>query len=354
MAPDATRVAQSGAGMSNSIRLSVLDLGTIPHGSTPKVGLREMIRAAQSAEVLGYERYWVAEHHATNTCSSAVPIAMSAVASATSRIRVGSGALLLLNHSPYVVAEQFGTLSALYSARIDLGLGRSVGAGPVASLVVRDSTQPVQFGDFDRRLDDLIGHFDGTFRRDGHLVPALPGVNDQPEIWLLGSSVSAAENAGSRGLRYAHAHHFDGASSGEALDAYRVSFRPSAALAKPYCAVSAVAAVGDTDREALRIARPHFVTRVYASRGRPGITPDDSAAAEFQFSSTDVSDLAEFADRQMICRREHVAQRILRLQAQFGMDELIVLPIATSTHQRIDTLRAVAQSNNDLKDSLTT
>src|SRR5262245_43009170 len=192
------------------IPLSVLDLAIVAEGSEPGQALRNSVELARHVERLGYRRHWVAEHHNMPGIASAAPAVLAAeLAASTSEIRVGSGGVMLPNHSPLVVAEQFGTLEGLHPGRIDLGIGRAPGTDPVTAALLRRGPDPIDVEDFPRHLTELLAFFDGPVRANGYgAITATPGAGLRPEVWLLGSSDYSAQAAGMLGLPFSFAHHF--------------------------------------------------------------------------------------------------------------------------------------------------
>ncbi len=242
-----------------NVPLSVLDLAPIPEGGTASGALRATIELAQRAEELGYQRFWVAEHHnMPGIASSAPPVLIGHLADATSRIRVGSGGVMLPNHVSLVVAEQFGMLEALHPGRIDLGIGRAPGTDQVTAAALRRSPEGLSADDFPEQLGELIGFFSGEWP-DGHpyaAITAVPGQGNSPSMWLLGSSGYSAQVAGLLGLPFAFAHHFSAANTLPALALYRDRFRPSGTLQRPHAMIAAAVICADTDERAQFLAGP--------------------------------------------------------------------------------------------------
>lgn len=253
------------------IPFSVLDLSPIAEGSTASDALRNSRELAQHAERLGYKRYWLAEHHnMPGIASAATAVVIGHVAGGTETIRVGSGGIMLPNHSPLVIAEQFGTLEALYPGRIDLGLGRAPGTDPFTTRALRRvataaaDTFPDDVAELQKYLGDI-----GSDER----VRAIPGAGSRVPIWLLGSSTFSAQLAAAMGLPFAFASHFAPADLMSALRLYRNLFRPSAQLEKPYAMIAVNVIAADTDEE----ARFQFTSLQQAftllRRGKPGKVP---------------------------------------------------------------------------------
>ncbi|RFU60567.1 LLM class flavin-dependent oxidoreductase [Peribacillus glennii] len=238
----------------SDIPFSVLDLSPITEGSTPADSFRNTLELAQLAEKLGYNRYWLAEHHNMPfIASSATSVVIGHVAAGTSKIRLGSGGIMLPNHAPLVIAEQFGTLESLYPGRIDLGLGRAPGTDQLTARALRRDLRSTG-DDFPEQLAELRGYFDPALRQGNNHVKAVPGEGLNIPIWLLGSSGFSAQLAGELGLPFAFASHFSPHNTKPALELYRRSFKPSASLEKPYAMVGLNIIAADTDEEAQRLA----------------------------------------------------------------------------------------------------
>lgn len=235
------------------IPFSVLDLSPITVGSTPADSLRNTLELAQFAEKLGYNRYWLAEHHNMPfIASSATSVVIAHVAAGTSKIRVGSGGIMLPNHAPLVIAEQFGTLESLFPGRIDLGLGRAPGTDQRTARALRRDMRSTG-DDFPEQLAELRGYFDPSLGQ-GNPIKAIPGEGLNIPIWLLGSSGFSAQLAGELGLPFAFASHFSPLNTMGALQLYRNAFKPSKVLDKPYAMVGLNVIAAETDKEAQYLA----------------------------------------------------------------------------------------------------
>jgi luciferase family oxidoreductase group 1 len=238
----------------NDIPFSVLDLSPITAGSTPADSFGRTLELAQLAEKLGYNRYWLAEHHNMPfIASSATSVVIGHVAAGTSKIRVGSGGIMLPNHAPLVIAEQFGTLESLYPGRIDLGLGRAPGTDQLTARALRRDLRSTG-DDFPEQLAELRGYFNPALVQGKKHVKAVPGEGLNIPIWLLGSSGYSAQLAGELGLPFAFASHFSPHNTLPALELYRRSFKPSKVLDKPYAMVGLNVIAAETDEEAQRLA----------------------------------------------------------------------------------------------------
>ena len=248
------------------IPLSILDLAPIRLGSDAAAAFHTMRAQARHAEKLGFRRYWIAEHHnMAGIGSAATSVLIAHVAEATEKIRVGSGGIMLPNHAPLVIAEQFGTLESLYPGRIDLGLGRA----PGTDLVTVRALRRERIGS-DRQFPRDVLELQAYFRdpEPDQAVRAVPGAGLQVPIWLLGSSLFSAQLAAHLGLPYAFASHFAPALLADALHVYRTTFRPSEQLAQPYAMVGVNVAAADSDEEARRLFTSQQVQSIGMMRGR--------------------------------------------------------------------------------------
>nr|WP_183319743.1 LLM class flavin-dependent oxidoreductase [Flexivirga oryzae] len=271
-----------------AIPLSVLDLSPISAGRTASDALRETVALAQHTESLGYERFWVAEHHNLPSVASSSPVVMIAtVAAATERIRVGAGGIMLPNHAPLQVAETFRVLEALHPGRIDLGLGRAPGTDQLTAFALRRSKEALTADDFPQQYAELRAYVDG-FPEDHPFAPisAQPRDVPLPPIWILGSSMYGAQAAGVLGTNFAFAGHFGSVDPTDAFDAYRSSFQPNGRQDCPdephsMLAVSAIAA--ETPERARELERAAFLSTVRLRQNRPGPmpTPEEAAAHEW-------------------------------------------------------------------------
>jgi luciferase family oxidoreductase group 1 len=253
------------------IPLSILDLAPVAAGATPAQALRNSLDLAQHAERWGYRRYWVAEHHGMpGIASAATAVVIGYLAGGTSTIRVGAGGVMLPNHAPLVIAEQFGTLESLYPGRIDLGLGRAPGTDMATTRALRRDSKS-NGDDFPQAVEELQSYFAPTV--PGQRVRAIPGAGLHVPIWLLGSSLFSAQLAAARGLPFAFASHFAPAELMQAVQRYRSSFRPSAQLKHPYVALGINVFAADTDEAARRLFTSHQQAFVMLRRGAPGQIP---------------------------------------------------------------------------------
>jgi len=253
------------------ILFSILDLCPVPQGATPADAFRNSLDLARHAEQWGYHRYWLAEHHnMPGIASAATSVLIGHIAAGTKTIRVGSGGIMLPNHSPLVIAEQFGTLASLYPDRIDLGLGRAPGTDPLTARALRRN-HVESVDDFPRDVQELQHYFE--LASPGQKIRAVPGTGLTVPIWLLGSSLFSAQLAAALGLPFAFASHFAPGDLMQALNIYRSAFQPSAQFDRPYamCGITVIAA--DTDAEARRQFTSIQQSFINLRQGRPGQIP---------------------------------------------------------------------------------
>jgi luciferase family oxidoreductase group 1 len=251
-------------------QFSLLDLSPIPEGKTAADALAATVALARAAEGFGYHRYWLAEHHnMPGIASAATAVVIGQVAAATRTMRVGAGGIMLPNHAPLVIAEQFGTLATLFPDRIDLGLGRAPGTDMATARALRRH-MPSEDG-FPQDVQELISYFGEA--AEGQRVRAIPGEGTHVPVWILGSSLYGAELAAYLGLPYAFASHFAPAMLGDAIAIYRASFRPSARLKQPYVMLAAGVCAADTDAEAQYLRSSQILAFGRLLAGRPGKLP---------------------------------------------------------------------------------
>ena len=316
--------------------LGVLDTAPVPDGATPGDALRATTGLARRAEELGFGRYWVAEHHGMpGVASSSPPVLIEHIASATQSIRVGSGGVMLPNHSALVVAEQFGMLEALHPGRIDLGLGRAPGTDQATAQALHHGGPE----GFPRQLTDLLGFFSGEWpeQHPYQRVHAVPGEGAGPAVWLLGSSGYSAEVAGTLGLPFAFAHHFMPANTLPALDLYRRSFQPSPALPAPYSMIAAGVICADSEDQARFLAGASGLSFLRLRTGRPGRMPSPQEAADYPYSDRERVFIADRQSTQYIGTPDAVTAGLAELVKRTGVDELL---ITTQTFDPADRLRS--------------
>ncbi|WP_240157230.1 LLM class flavin-dependent oxidoreductase [Pseudonocardia broussonetiae] len=314
------------------VPLSVLDLVPVGSGSTPTAALRASTALVRRVEELGFLRYWVAEHHGMPGIASSSPAVLIAhLAAASSTIRVGSGGVMLPNHQPLVVAEQFGTLEALHPGRIDLGIGRAPGTDQRTARALRRGTGALGADDFPEALSELASYFRG----EGPVV-AVPAHGQQPAMWLLGSSGYSAQVAGLLGLPFAFAHHFSGENTDAALALYRDTFRPGV-LEQPYALIAASVLAAETDAEAHRLAMPGALQFLRLRQGNPGLVPTPEEAAAYPYSDQEQAFVEDRLAGQIIGAPDTVRDGVRALVERTGVDELMVV---TGAHDGADRLRS--------------
>ena len=316
--------------------LSVLDLALVADGQTTAEALADTVAVAQAAERLGCRRIWVAEHHNMETvASTSPPVLIAHLASVTSTIRVGSGGVMLPNHAPLVVAEQFALLEALHPGRIDLGIGRAPGTDRATAVVFRRGPGNRDDEEFPPQPDRP----DGPPRRPSNNqglwdhFRATPAATSSPDVFLLGSSGFSAQLAGMLGLPFAFAHHFDMGGTIEAAGIYRDHFEPSTVLAEPRLLVTASALAADTDAEAQRLSAPNRLRRLGLRTGRllPLMSPAEALAHPSYPQARDMDTAALVGTAETVC--DGLRDLAERTQASEIM-------LFTSTHQLVDRLHS--------------
>jgi luciferase family oxidoreductase group 1 len=305
----------------SEVPLSVLDTSPIVSGSTARDALLNTLDLAQLADRLGYHRYWVPEHHSMRGVASSAPaVLVGQLAAATERLRVGSGGVLLRNHSPIVIAEQFGTLEAFYPGRIDLGIGRSVGGTKRTALVVRSEAERMT-STFEQQLEELLGYFGPS---EDQVVRAIPAVGNTPPLWLLGSTDFSGKLAGSLGLPYAFAHHLNPEAASSALKNYRESFHPSHDIERPTVLVSVPVIAAETDERAEWLAGPSKRKFLGRQLGERILLPSPDEAEAYPYTAEDQAAIdAKFAGV-VWGSPDTVAEALQTLLDDTGADELMV------------------------------
>jgi len=309
------------------VPLSILDLCPVPTGVSTGDALRRSLDLARHAERWGYTRYWVAEHHnMPGIASSAPAVLIGQIAAATDHIRVGSGGVMLPNHAPLVVAEQFGMLEALYPGRVDLGIGRAPGTDQITALALRRSVEALSADDFPEQLGSLFAYFGGELRSGphGHRVRAIPAEGNQPAVWLLGSSGYSAQVAGILGLPFAFAHHFSAGNTEPALDLYRSSFRPSETMAEPYCLIGVAAICAEDSERAAWLHGSSRLSMLKLRTGHPSTLPSPEEAAAYSYSASDMALISQTTGSHVVGDPDEVVAGLAELAERTGVDELMV------------------------------
>ena len=323
------------------VPLSILDLAPVPEGSTSAAALQATETVATRADELGFHRYWVAEHHNLAWVASTEPAVLIAhLAARTSRIRLGSGGVMLPNHSPLVIAEQFALLEALHPGRIDLGVGRAPGTDRQTAAALRIRSDGSEDEEFPRHLIELMALL-GDDRTGADLAAhlrATPRSTSSPPIFLLGSSDFSAQLAGMLGLPYAFAHHFDMGGTGRAGDVYREHFRPSPVLDAPHLLVTAVAVAAETEARAEYLLGPHRLVKYGMRTGRLfGLLPTDQAHAHAAMADAASMDMNFVAGTGPM-----VAEGLEKLAAEFDAAEVMITVSAIEVADRIDSIERLA------------
>jgi luciferase family oxidoreductase group 1 len=338
--------------MGDIVKLSVLDLMTVRSGQSTADALAATLSLARRADDLGYRRYWVAEHHnMPSVGSTSPPVLIAMIASHTGRIRVGSGGVMLPNHAPLIVAEQFALLEAYAPGRIDLGIGRAPGSDQVVSAVLSRGVDG-QVDDFPNNVqavEKLMSAEGAEVLLAGdrtYPLRATPAATSSAAIWLLGSSDYTASLAGTLGLPYVFASHFFAGSGTErALDLYRSRFRPSATLAAPQILVTVNAVVADTAAQAHALARPQLLRMAGMRTGRPMLPlPTVEEAAGSQTTPVEDELIAEMEQAWVIDEPQAAVERLRAFAERLGADEVMIAP-AGSAHTGEDLRRYVAREH---------
>lgn len=320
--------------------LSVLDLTPVASGATAAQALRNTIELAQHAERLGYTRYWLAEHHnMPGVASSAPEILIGAVARETTRLRIGSGGIMLPNHAPLKVVEWFRLLEALYPGRIDLGIGRAPGTDGLTALALRRSRDAISGDDFPSHLAELLAFANDDFPESHpfHAITATPVGVPLPPVWLLGSSDFSAQVAAMLGVGFAFARHISPDGAPEALALYRERFTP-AALPKPYAILGLSAICADTDERASELATSADLSFLRLRTGRPGLFPSVEEARDYPYTPQERAQVQAGRARHIIGSPATVeAQLRALLETTGGADEVMV---TSMIHNHADRVRS--------------
>jgi luciferase family oxidoreductase group 1 len=323
-----------------TLPVSILDLAPVPAGSSATEALRRSTELVGAAERWGYERYWVAEHHnMTGIASSSPAVLLAHLGAATDRIRLGSGGVMLPNHAPLVVAEQFGTLEALHPGRIDLGIGRAPGSDQVTASALRRSAADLTGDDFPEQFGQLLAFLGDSFPDDHpyRRVRAVPSSETTPALWLLGSSGYSAQVAAMLGLPFAFAHHFSAGNTLPALEMYRSRFRPSETLAEPYAMIGVALVAADTDEEARWLHGSSQLSMLRLRRGHPGPLPSPEEADAYPYTASERAVVDSATGSHVVGSPEVVTGQLDDLIEATGADEIMV---TTNVHRHEARLRS--------------
>jgi len=325
------------------MRLSVLDLVPVRTDQSTSDALAATTRLAQTADRLGYTRYWIAEHHnMPAVAATSPPVVIAHLAAQTSQVRLGSGGVMLPNHAPLAVAEQFALLEAAHPGRIDLGIGRAPGSDPVTSMMLRGPAgrDDRDIEEFPQYLDDVVSLMSASgvrvslprnLMRENYILKATPAAATEPRLWLLGSSMYSAHLAAAKGLPYVFAHHFSGQGTAEALEVYRSEFRPSDLAAEPVTFLTVNAVVAETHDEAMALMLPNLQMMARLRTGAPLTALDLVEDAEQQQLSPQAQSVIEHGlARAVVGSPVEAAEQVRALAAEFGVDEVMVNPVASA------------------------
>ena len=329
-------------GTLSETKYSVLDLAPVIEGGTPADSFRNTVDLAQHVERLGFHRYWMAEHHNMPfIASSATSVALSHVAHHTSTIRVGSGGVMLPNHAPLMVAEQYGTLETLFPGRIDLGLGRAPGTDQITAQALRRGLDGGA-QDFPQQLEELRGYFEGK-----NQVRAIPGEGLHIPIWLLGSSGFSAQLAGQLGLPFSFASHFSPNNTHGALDLYRRTFQPSDILDEPYVMTGINIVAAETDEEAERLATSQQQQFLNLVRNTNHLLQPPVDSMEGIWTAGEKAALQQQLGASMIGSRETVKAKLEKFLAETDADELMIISQIYDHQARLRSYEIVSDIMNE-------
>ena len=330
-----------------SIPYSILDLSPIPQGFTATDALNNSRDLAQHAEKWGFSRYWMAEHHnMTGNASSATAVALCYVAAGTSTIRIGSGGIMLPNHAPLVIAEQFGTLASLFPGRIELGLGRAPGTDQMTARALRRDLQSSS-DQFPQDVQELQFYFDDV--QPGQAVKAIPGAGLHVPIWILGSSTYGAQVAAHFGLPYAFASHFAPEALMQALHAYKTLFKPSSQQAKPHAGVGVNIVAADTDEEARYLFTTHQQHATRMRRNTRGMLPPPIDDIETFWTPYEKVSVSEQLSCSVVGSPETVRRGLQALVEKTGADELIMAGQIFDHKARLRSFEIAAQAASEVQ-----
>ncbi|MFZ6768006.1 LLM class flavin-dependent oxidoreductase [Undibacterium sp. Di26W] len=330
--------------------LSILDLSPIAEGSDAAQSFRNSLSLAQHGENWGYKRYWLAEHHGMpGIASAATSVLIGYIAAGTNSIRVGAGGVMLPNHSPLVIAEQFGTLESLFPGRIDLGLGRAPGSDQRTARALRRNLSS-DADEFPQDVEELIAYFEG----DARYVRAVPGAGLSIPVWILGSSLFGAQLAAAMGLPYAFASHFAPQQMMQAIDIYRATFRPSAQLAKPYVMLGFNVFAADTDDEAHYLASSAQQAFINLRSGRPAKLPLPVRDFLQQVGAQEHALLDQILSCSAIGAADSVAEKMQTFINNTGADELMLTSQIHNHAARLHSYEIAAQIASQLQAATST
>lgn len=329
------------------VPVSVLDVASVSRGSTPGAALRDAVQLARLADELGYRRVWYAEHHNMPSIASSAPeVLIATVAAQTSRIRVGSGGVMLPNHAPLLVAERFGTLEALHPGRIDLGVGRAPGSDPRTAWALRRDMGGAAGADLPELLWELFGYFNGFPEGDDlYGLRATPGYGQMPPVWLLGSSGSSAMLAAQLGLPFATAHHFSPAATAPSMRSYFDHFAPSTRHAEAHGMVTVQVVVADTEPAARATAEAFALVMLrMRSGGAPDVLPSAEEVAAYPWTQAERAFADQMIDAQAVGTADQVIERLQALIADSGANEVMATIVSPDAAARVRSFELLADA----------
>jgi luciferase family oxidoreductase group 1 len=328
------------------VRLSVLDQSPIPEGSSPAEALANTVDLARATEHLGYERYWLAEHHASGGLAGSAPeILIAHVAAATCSIRVGSGGVMLSHYSPLKVAEQFKMLETLYPGRIDLGLGRAPGSEPLTAFALQRNRQHQSSDDFIDQLAELVAWLDGTFPEQHPFarITATPVPAHAPDIWLLSSSGYSSAVAAHFGAGLCFAHFIADNGGPESIADYKARFVPSVHHHAPAAAVAVGVVCADTSDEATALATSAALWRLRRRKGENGPVPSVAEASTHTWTGSDLIAAGPAASRTIVGDPEQVKNQLSELAERYEVDDLVIVTITHDHAARVHSYELLAK-----------
>jgi luciferase family oxidoreductase group 1 len=330
------------------VPISVLDLAPIPQGSNARDAFHNSLALAQQAEELGFHRYWLAEHHnMTGIASAATSVLIGYLAANTRTLRLGSGGVMLPNHAPLVIAEQFGTLESLYPGRIDLGLGRAPGSDQRTMMALRRHHANPHVDSFPDDVAELISWFDAKEGEHQPVIP-VPGLGLKIPVWLLGSSLYSAQLSAKMGLPFAFASHFAPELLYQALHLYRENFQPSERLAKPYATVCINVVAADSDQEARLLFTSMQQQFINLRRGRPGPLPAPVENMDNLWSPAEQYGVQQALSMSVVGDVDKVRNGLAALIRETQADELMINGQIFDTQARLRSFALAMQASKSL------
>jgi len=333
--------------MHNSVKLSVLDQSPVRAGSDPYSALQETIRLAQLTDELGYYRYWVAEHHASDALAGCSPeVLLGRLGAETKKMRIGSGGIMLPHYSPYKVAENFKLLQTLYPNRVDLGIGRAPGTDPFTAAAIRygSTVGPEHFPNMVLDLQALLNDTDPVTPGMQN-ARAYPKVKTPPELWMLGSSEDSCGLAASMGLPYNFAYFINPTIRPDIFDHYRSQFRPGPNLDKPHSCLAIFTICADTEEEAIKLSSSRDLWYIRLLRGSPGPFPSVEEALSYDdYSPGELQAIAQSRDKRIVGTPEQVTAKLESLVERFKLDELMLITITHDVNARRHSYQLIADA----------